>query len=216
MKYVAFKEQVAELVDNCMKQPALVQKAIKDALDICANVMAEDERAIALDAIAKVDTHMAHVEYRAEIFSEIQSELTDVVLRVVARCFAAYPHFIDEYRQGLVWDMHSATCAELGVEFARDAKFDGEFWWSHLFILENPQVRSSAVPAILRCIDLRLDSAAHEHFRFPTTFNHFKDDLYEADINFHAAQNLSIEDAQAALDWLKEFKCYLNLTSSEM
>ena len=216
MKHVAFKEQVVELVGIIMQQSTVVQTATIAALDVCANVMAEDEREIALDAISKLEAHRDHVEYRADIFTEIQSELTDIVLRVVARCFEACPRLIDQFRQGFVWDLHSETCAELGIEFARDADFDAEFWWSHLFILENPQVHSSAVPAILRCIDLRLDSAAHEHFRFPTTFDHFKADLYEADINFHAAQNLSIEDAQAALDWLKEFKCYLSVTSSEM
>jgi len=216
MKHLNFKEQVAELVDNAMSNSSVVQKAIIEALDVCANVMAEDERTIALDAIARVETHMAHREYRTEIFNEIQSELTDIVLRVVARCFEASPRLIDQFRQGFVWDLDSATCAQLGIEFAPDANFDGECWWSYVYLLENPRVHRDAVPAILGCIDLRLDSGAHEHFRFPTTFNHFKADLYEADINFHLAQQLSIEDAQAALDWLKEFKCYLSLTSSEI
>lgn len=213
MTHLAFKEQVVELVGSAMKQSTVVQQAIKEALNICANVMAEDDRAIALDAIAKVEVHMAHVEYRDDIFNEIQSELTDIVLCVVARCFDACPRLIDQFRQGFVWDLDSATCAELGIEFARDANFDSECWWSHFFILENPQVHSSAVPAILRCIDLRLDSAAHEHFRFPTTFDRFKEDLYEADINFYSAQKLTTEDAQAALEWLKLFSFYLKMAA---
>ena len=216
MKYVAFKEQVVELVGIIMQQSTVVQTATIAALDVCANVMAEDERGIALDAISMLEAHRDHVEYRAEIFSEIQSELTDVVLRVVARCFAAYPHFIDEYRQGLVWDMHSATCAELGVEFAREANFDGEFWWSYIYIVENPQMHSNPVPAILRCIDICLHQGAIEHLRFPTSFDHFKDDLCEANADLHLAQQLSIEDAQAALDWLKQYNFYLTMSSSEI
>jgi len=213
MKYVAFKEQVAELVDNVMTQSVVVQKAIIEALDICANVMADDERAVALSEIAKVKKHMSDVEYRTGIFDEIQRELTDVVICVVALCFDAHPRLIDEYRQGLVWDLDTATCAELGIEFAQEANFDADCWWSHFYILENPQMHVSAVPAILRCIDLRLDSGANEHLRFPTTSDRFKQVLYEADVNFYSAQKLTTEDAQAALEWLKLFSIYLKMTA---
>jgi len=216
MKHLAFKEQVAELVANAMSKSSVVQKAIIEALDICANVMAEEERTIALEQIAKVETHIAETVKRGEINNAIKSELTNVVLCVVARCFEAYPHFIDEERHGIVWDLDSATCAELGIEFAEYANFDGECWWSYVHLLVNPQIHHDAVPAILRCFHISLESEAHEHLRFPTTFDRFKVDLCDANVDFYAAQNLSIEDAQAALDWLKQYKFLLVMTSSKI
>lgn len=83
-----------------MNKSAVVQRAIIEVLDICVNVMAEDERANALVAISKVQAHMALVECRDNIFNEIQRELTDIVLRVVVRCFEATPRLIDQFRQG--------------------------------------------------------------------------------------------------------------------